>query len=357
MMKKIILILSIIFLVSGCTDYKELNQLSYITGIGYDYKDNLFTATYEVMDNRTENGSVVTHTYVVNGTGSTLYDANLKATRKLNKTPYYSHTQAIVLTTDIVNNKIHEVTDFIMRNPKLNEEFSLVLTDSDSPDKIFSSTTDLRPSASFYISSLINNNDYSKDYYIKVPYAIFFQKLMEKDLNPLVSVIKLKDDEILLDKLAIFNDDLESILVDYKYGGLYNLLIDNKSFYPIKALIDDDYIEASVSVNDYSLDVSNNDITLNIDASFEIKVSPEDVNLYDENDIDILEKAVKKELDKQYLDFLYSMQDNESDVIGIKKQYYIDYRHRNDDLWINAKCNVDSNVSVSRKGIIYNGIK
>ena len=40
-MKKIIIIICI-FILSGCSDYVEINDLGLITGISIDYKDNLF---------------------------------------------------------------------------------------------------------------------------------------------------------------------------------------------------------------------------------------------------------------------------------------------------------------------------
>ena len=48
-MKKIILIL-IIFLCSGCLDYKEINSLGIISGIAIEKKDNNYETTYEVVN-------------------------------------------------------------------------------------------------------------------------------------------------------------------------------------------------------------------------------------------------------------------------------------------------------------------
>ena len=54
-MKKIILLL-IILLLSGCSDYKELNNLAIANTIGIDKKDNEYKLCIEVLNTDKENG-------------------------------------------------------------------------------------------------------------------------------------------------------------------------------------------------------------------------------------------------------------------------------------------------------------
>ena len=49
-MKKIIILIVLIFLTSGCYDNIELNNLAIITGLGIDYKDDNFYLTYEILN-------------------------------------------------------------------------------------------------------------------------------------------------------------------------------------------------------------------------------------------------------------------------------------------------------------------
>ena len=52
-MKKIILIISL-FMLTGCYDYQEINDLAIISAIGVDYKDDEYIITLEVLSDKVE---------------------------------------------------------------------------------------------------------------------------------------------------------------------------------------------------------------------------------------------------------------------------------------------------------------
>ena len=47
-MKRIFIIVSLVLVLCGCYDYRELNDMSVVTGIGIDYKDNKYIVSLEV---------------------------------------------------------------------------------------------------------------------------------------------------------------------------------------------------------------------------------------------------------------------------------------------------------------------
>ena len=50
-MKKIILLFILLFSLTGCFDYVEIDDLVIITGMLIDYKDNEFEITSQVIEN------------------------------------------------------------------------------------------------------------------------------------------------------------------------------------------------------------------------------------------------------------------------------------------------------------------
>ena len=50
-MKKIILILFCLFMVTGCFDYRELNDINIINSIGVDYIDDEYVVYFETIKN------------------------------------------------------------------------------------------------------------------------------------------------------------------------------------------------------------------------------------------------------------------------------------------------------------------
>ena len=55
-MKKIIFIIGIVLLISGCYDYRELNDMSIVSGIGIDYVDNQYKVIFEKARNNKKTG-------------------------------------------------------------------------------------------------------------------------------------------------------------------------------------------------------------------------------------------------------------------------------------------------------------
>ena len=53
-MKKLLILLIIPFILSGCYDYNELNDLAIISGIGIDYENEEYIVTYEILSTKKE---------------------------------------------------------------------------------------------------------------------------------------------------------------------------------------------------------------------------------------------------------------------------------------------------------------
>lgn len=353
-MKKILLLIIMAFLLCSCSDYKELNTLSYITGMGFDYVDGQYIVTYEVMDNKKDGQSVVTNTYIVTGTGESTYEAHVDAASKLNKTAYYLHSQVVVLTENIVEEKLLDVMDSIIRNPKLNEEFLLVITKDNTVEEIFSSTTDAWPSASFYIYSLIEDNEYSENYYINVPFAVFTEKINTENIDPVVSIIKTVDNEILLDGSYLFSENDLSGNLTNEESNLYNALISSDNTLPINANYEDYIVEVASKFQNASITVTDEEITLDLSVLSEIKKSDSSIDLFDDSVYENLALSISSSLEEKLINLIEILQENNSDILGFENYYYITSREDNLDKWLNAKITVNITSTISRKGIIYN---
>ncbi len=352
-MKKIIIII-IILLSTGCVDYKELNSLSYVTGMGIDYMNDEFVVTYEVMDNKKEGSGLVMQTFTVTGHGDTTYEAIIDATNKLSTTAYFSHTQIIILSEEIVSNHLSDITDFVMRNPKLNEEFLLVMTSDATPEEILNFSTEVNPSAAFYISTLINDNNYSKNSYINMPFAVFVQKIAENKEDPAISIINIDGDEIILEGLGIFNNDNYIKKTDTLYGNIYNSFVKSDTNIVLTSEYDDDIIEAITKFENSNIFVTETDINIELDVIVELKKKPQDADLNLNTTYAALEKSLTTELKNMIINFIKLTQENNSDLLGLSNIYYINYRKDNNNLWQHANINLDIDLSISRKGLITN---
>ena len=351
-MKKIIIIIAILFS-TGCADYKELDGLSYVTGIGVNYVDGTYVATFEIMENKTSNGSIETYTYTSTGEDKSLYKAMVNASTKLNKTAYFMHTQVFILSSNIENDQLHEVADTIIRNPKLNEEFLLVMTDED-PGDILNLKSETNKSSAFYLYSLIKENDYSANEYVDNPFAAFTEKLMDKNIDPLVSVISLDDDEIIINKAISFNNYKKATNILLDEVNLFNAINYKENFIPMTIKVNGKTVDLSLRIADHKIDIKKDEIKINLEAVSEIKKSDKDLNMKNDDVYVQIEKEISNKLEKRLRDLIISLQKNKSDIFGFSNLFYINTRLDNKDLWTTANININVDTLISRKGIIYN---
>ena len=91
-MKKIILI-SFLFLLTGCYDYKEINDLAIISAIGIDYKDDEYVITLEVLNDQNDKDSSKIKTYTKTSSNKSLAKALEETADLLSDQANYSHVK------------------------------------------------------------------------------------------------------------------------------------------------------------------------------------------------------------------------------------------------------------------------
>ena len=85
-MKKIIIMLISIFLLSGCADYVEINDLAIISGIAIDYENDLYKLTAQLIENDKESKVIVLTT-----ASSSIDEAMSEISKLSNKELFISH--------------------------------------------------------------------------------------------------------------------------------------------------------------------------------------------------------------------------------------------------------------------------
>ncbi len=133
---KYLLILSIIILLTGCTNYRELNSIAITTAISVDY--NINTNEYNLITqvvnsvNKQDTSSSNEPTFLnFTSTSNSLSEGLSKIVLESPRRLYTNQTQIIILSKDIIENKLDEVLDYFIRNPEIRGEILVLL----APDK------------------------------------------------------------------------------------------------------------------------------------------------------------------------------------------------------------------------------
>ena len=99
-MKKIIIMLISIFLLSGCADYVEINDLAIIKGVGVSYKNSSYTIYMkEIIPARSDDG--IEYKYkIYEASADDLESALEKVADKTKKKLYYKRCKFLVTDVD-----------------------------------------------------------------------------------------------------------------------------------------------------------------------------------------------------------------------------------------------------------------
>ena len=135
----IIILISIIILLTGCWNRRELNELAIVMGVGIDKWDDQYIVTAQVVNpgEIASNGAKGGKTPVVvyQESGETIFQAVRKITTIAPRKLYFSHLRMLVLGEELAKEGIGEALDFLSRNPELRSDFYIAISkDSEAQD-------------------------------------------------------------------------------------------------------------------------------------------------------------------------------------------------------------------------------
>lgn len=130
-MKKIIILILIIFMNTGCSSYIELNDLSIVSDISIDYKDNNYILIVNIIDGELDDQAIEKNIITYSSKKETLEEAFQDIYLKSNKRLYLSHLDLLILTKDAINYKLTDIINNFLDNNEYRNNFNIVLIDDD----------------------------------------------------------------------------------------------------------------------------------------------------------------------------------------------------------------------------------
>lgn len=192
-MKKLILIL-IIFSLTGCYNYKELNNLAIATGFAVDIKDDEYEVTILISNSKKQSSGDSQNSAsaaVYKGNGKTIFEAIKDASLGISKEIYISHIEILVLSEEVAETKTNEVIDFFFRYPQTRNEFYLIIAQDCKAGDLFDVTTPLETFPSQNISKNLETTSKLQGFVYTVTFNEFVTDLIEEGKNPLLPTISI----------------------------------------------------------------------------------------------------------------------------------------------------------------------
>ena len=348
-MKKILILLIMIFSLTGCKDYIEINDLAILTGIVIDYTDDMYEVTAQLIVNDKKS-----NTKVFTTKSSSINEAIAELSKLSNKEVFISHLKVLIVTDNIIKNNI-DFKDYFLRSSKSKMNFYVYVINEDIKDKVLNIYKE-NDGSSIYLEKMMkfNQNIFSSSTPLKfTEYAYFTLEKGYTNIYPKIDIVKNNDKEVLyLSNLTTFKDDKEFELSENE-SIFYNILTNkaNKSSLTINC----DENTFSIEIQDIKTKFKLNDNKIYINNKSKTKIVDYKCK-YDLNKKETIEKLIN--LTNNYIeaninDLLKFIKKNDTDIIGIGN--YI-YKHKlksyNKEYLSNINFEVKSNTNITSVGEI-----
>ena len=383
-MKKL-LIIPLIFLLTGCWNYRELNQLAITTGIAVDKENDNYKITIMIANSKkssSSDGSITPSAAVYDGTGQTIYEAFKDTSLSVSKQIYLSHIDVLVLSEEVAKNNLTDVIDFLFRYPQTRNNFYLVLAKDKKASDILKVTTPLETFPSQNLAKNLEITDKLQGFTYTINFTDFTKSLVSEGISPVLpSVTIIGDTEegnkeenikqnepttyLKLDMLGIFKND--SFVAWAKPDESKGINIINNRIYILGVIVDylDEKIVTEITEMKTNFKVQDNKVTININTVGSIQEVNAKVNLYDPKTIDEI-KNVNVDKIKEYVNKAINLAKiNKTDIFGFGNYVYKNYPTKweelkdkwDDEIFPNLEIEIKVNLKLQAKGSINNTVE
>ena len=400
MKKKIKLIISIfiIFTLTGCYDYREINDLAIVGATEINKIDDNYQVTVQAINpqapDKTTNPQAPFVIYT--GTGKTIQEAYRSITLTSSRFLYSNHLQLLIINEKVAKEDISSIIDYYIRNPGIRTEFYILIG---KDDNILSITTPIDEIPSASIKESIENN-YK---YYGVTGRVTFSEFVDMNLNPNLEIVlpsieltkdiptKDKDEQkdeksneendessqdetsnkntestkakskYLLSGYAIFKDSHLIGYLNNEESIHYNILNNNIKNTIITYECDKNkYLAIEVIDSNSSIKIKNNKVEITINLEGNINEAHCNIDIKKSENISKISKEIEKKLNKEITDNILNIRTTyKSDIFKFKDiiykhdyNYYQKIKNNYDEAYQNLNISVKTNVNLIEKGNI-----
>lgn len=198
-MKKKLLILFVLFFMTGCWNYKELNAIAITTAMGIDLTD---TGEYEVSllianskKSQVSSKEGEAQSIVYSGVGKTISEALKKIDLKNPRYPYIGHLSIIVVSEDIAKEGLLDILELMLRDTESIKRFFLAIAKKDKAKDIIAILSPLATFPAQNIATNIKISNESQAISSAITYSKFIEEFLKQGSNPILPTLSILGDE------------------------------------------------------------------------------------------------------------------------------------------------------------------
>lgn len=386
-MRKILLVIIILITLTGCYNYRELNDLAIVSAISVSKVDEEYNVIVQVVKPKKEQdtSNINQPNFITfKSKGETLQEAFRLIVKESPKKIYGAQMQVLLLDESVAKDDLSDVLDFFAREPEVRNEFYVLVSKNDNVLEVLTPLDNI--SSQNIMESLEANNKYlgyanlvtfndllayyqNERIQIALPSIYLTGNNNVGDEEENIDASKV-DTSVVLGPLAIFKGNKLIGYLSEEESLAYNIVMDNITNALITNKYDDDkYIVSELikSKTDLEVDSKNNKINITIKGNAAIKeVNYNNINLKDENNVKKIEDDLNKKIEKLVKNSIKNVTKKyNSDIFGFENLFYKeDYKYYkqikdkwSDKIFQNLEIKVDSKFEIVEQGNVLGGIK
>lgn len=235
---KLLLILVLMILFTGCTSYTELNDLSIVNTLGIDYKDNKYILYVNVVEGKIDDGEIEKNFKTFISPEETLEEAFKKIYLTSEKKLYLSHIDLLILTEDVINSHMKDIINNFLEDNEYRNNFNVILFKSSMEDLFNSEIT------STNINNLIKTNQKETGILITKDLETIMKELLI-DTNTYIPTIELDNKKAsilgytLIQNYKIFGEltEEESTILNLLNNNIEKAYLNNHNIFDNETII------------------------------------------------------------------------------------------------------------------------
>ena len=384
-MKKIYFLIPMLCLLTGCYNYRELNDLAIISGVSISKDNDIYKITTEVINPKKEQdtSSAKEPDYVIyEGTGKSMQEAFRNIVKESPQKLYGAQIDILIIDEKTAQEGINEILDFFARDPEVRSEFYVTVCKNDEALKIISPLVNI--SSKNIINSLKSTNTY-----LGTANLVTFHDLINNYLNPHIEIALPSIKVIGPPKIGESIENIEtstseattiiSNIAIYKNGKMlgylnkeeslgYNIITNNsktiliRNEYDNKDFIINEIIDSKTKIE---AKVQEKKITITIEGNASIAEVNKKINLESNKELTKIQKKLNNNIEKLIKTTIENTTEKyNSDVYGFKdlfyktnsKKYKKTIKELGDNFLNNLNIEVKSNIKIIEQGNLNGGI-
>ncbi len=371
-MKKIILVILVTFLCTGCWNYKELSELGIATAMSISKEGDEYVLVLELMNIVDSEKSNLDQSPIttISGRGKTIFEAARSMNKLTSKIFFLADVDYVFLDKSVLTEDPKEIMDFLVRDTRLSLNFLIITSEETSGEDILSSISHFNTNSAKNLYEIINNSEerfggikalHVRDYIasnLETGSNIIYPNVVveNKDSSNNKSLENSKSNGSVRVKDMIFFDSDKNIvhLNDNVMKG-YNFLNNNIKNATVSIPCDGGSftIETLESKFDTKDKLSSDKLLIKGEVGAEIVYYGCTFNLDNTKELSKISKLAEKEVENYIEEALNLAKKHEYDFLNIgsyiykNNKNYFDFKNNNWNKEGLSKINFDYNIDVS----------